>query len=136
VSKIVEFSEASNIGLHAMILIALAENGMNVLDIAEKTGASKYHIAKVMQRLAKENLVSSTRGPKGGFALRKHPSEINLLEIYECIEGKIVICNCLFDHVDHDMCPFAKCFMSNLTQTMLMHIKDYLNSRTLDSYLE
>lgn len=131
-SKIVTLSEAATIGLHAMVLIARAGEGMNVQTIAEKTGSSRHHIAKVMQRLAKDNFLTSTRGPSGGFVLKREPSEISLLEIYECIEGKIEISNC---PLDHNICAFEKCLMSNLTQTMTMQVRDYLNSRTLESYI-
>lgn len=131
-SKIVTLSEAATIGLHAMVLIARAGEGMNVQTIAEKTGSSRHHIAKVMQRLAKDNFLTSTRGPSGGFVLKRNPNEITLLEIYECIEGKIEVSNC---PLDHNICAFEKCLMSNLTQTMTMQVRDYLNSRTLESYM-
>ena len=71
-SKVVTLSEAASIGLHGMILIAKAENEMvNVLKIAELTGSSKHHVAKVFQRLVKIGLLNSFRGPNGGFSLRK-----------------------------------------------------------------
>jgi Rrf2 family protein len=131
-SKIVTLSEAATIGLHAMVLIARAGEGLNVQTIAEKTGSSRHHIAKVMQRLAKDNFLTSTRGPSGGFVLKRKPSDISLLEVYECIEGKIEVTNC---PLDHSICAFEKCLMSNLTQTMTLQVKDYLASRSLESYL-
>ncbi len=131
-SKIVSLSEAATIGLHAMVLIARAGEGMNVQTISEKTGSSRHHIAKVMQRLAKDNFLTSTRGPSGGFILKREPKEITLLEIYECIEGKIEVSDC---PLDHTICAFEKCLMSNITQTMTLQVRDYLQSRTLESYL-
>lgn len=131
-SKIITLSEASTIGLHAMVLIARSGEGMNVQTVADKTGSSRHHIAKVMQRLVKDNMLTSTRGPSGGFVLKKKPTEINLLQIYECIEGKIEITNC---PLDHEICAFEKCLMNNLTQTMTKQVIEYLESRTLASYL-
>ena len=131
-SKIITLSEASTIGLHAMVLIARSGEGMNVQTVADKTGSSRHHIAKVMQRLVKENLLTSTRGPSGGFVLKRKPTEINLLQIYECIEGKIEISTC---PLDHEICAFEKCLMNNLTQTMTKQVIEYLESRTLASYL-
>lgn len=131
-SKIITLSEASTIGLHAMVLIARSGEGMNVQTVADKTGSSRHHIAKVMQRLVKDNLLTSTRGPSGGFVLKKKPTEINLLQIYECIEGKIEISEC---PLDHEICAFEKCLMNNLTQTMTKQVIEYLESRTLASYL-
>lgn len=131
-SKIITLSEASTIGLHAMVLIARSGEGMNVQTVADKTGSSRHHIAKVMQRLVKDNMLTSTRGPSGGFVLKKKPTEINLLQIYECIEGKIEISNC---PLDHEICAFEKCLMNNLTQTMTKQVIEYLESRTLASYI-
>ncbi len=131
-SKVVTLSEASTIGLHAMVLIARAGEGMNVQTIADKTGSSRHHIAKVMQRLVKDNLLTSTRGPSGGFILKKDPDEINLLQIYECIEGEIEVSDC---PLDHEICAFEKCLMNNLTQTMTKQVIEYLESRSLASYL-
>jgi DNA-binding IscR family transcriptional regulator len=45
-SKVVTISEAASIALHGMILIARSEPSINVMQIAELTGASKHHVAK------------------------------------------------------------------------------------------
>ena len=66
-NKVVQLSEASSIGIHAMVLIAQSEVHMNVSDLAERIGASRNHLAKVMQRLVKDGFVKSSRGPTGGF---------------------------------------------------------------------
>ncbi|MDR3705411.1 MAG: Rrf2 family transcriptional regulator [Paludibacteraceae bacterium] len=131
-SKIISLSEAATIGLHSMVLIARSQEGMNVQSIADLTASSRHHVAKIMQRLAKDNFLISTRGPSGGFVLKKKPTEINLLDIYECIEGKIEISSC---PMDHQICAFDKCLMSNLTQTMTLQVREYLKSRTLESYI-
>lgn len=131
-AKIISLSEASTIGLHAMVLIARSTDGLNVQAISDKTGSSRHHIAKVLQRLVKENYLTSTRGPSGGFVLKKKPEEINLLQIYECIEGKIEISTC---PLDHEICAFEKCLFNSLTQQMTKQAIEYLESRTIASYL-
>jgi Rrf2 family protein len=40
-------------------------------------------------------LISSTRGPQGGFKLARPAGQIPLLSIYETIEGKIRPASCL-----------------------------------------
>ena len=80
-------SEAASIGIHSIVLIARAENGINAVKIAETTGLSKNHISKVLQRLVKNDLLKSVRGPAGGFTLKKPPENISLLDVYESIEG-------------------------------------------------
>ena len=65
--SILRISDAASLGIHACALIA--ENGkkkINVSVMADQLKASKAHLAKVMQRLVKSGIVSSTRGPLGG----------------------------------------------------------------------
>ena len=131
-SKVVAISEAASIALHGMILIARAKPSINVMQIAELTGASRHHVAKIMQRLAKNNYLSSHRGPSGGFMLKKPPEEITFLEIYEAIEGSIDITPC---PLDKKICPFDKCIMNNVTNQMTLKFREHLQNQTLDKYL-
>lgn len=127
-SKIVAYSEAVSIGIHSMVLISRSGEMMNALKIAEATGSSKHHVAKILQRLVKEGFLSSARGPSGGFRLNVNPSEISLLLIYEAIEGKIIISDCSNEHM---VCPFSKCIMGNVVSQMTQLFIDYLSTNTV-----
>ena len=131
-SKIVTLTEAASIALHGMIIVAKAEKMANVIHIAELTGSSKHHVAKIFQRLVKDNFLESHRGPTGGFTLKKSPKDISLLEIYESIEGKIEVTTC---PLDKHICPFDKCIMDNVTRKMTVDFRDHLKSHTLLDYL-
>ena len=132
-SKLVSLSEAASIGIHSMVLIARSEEKIiNVNRIAELTGASRHHIAKILQRLVKDKYLDSNRGPGGGFILNKEPSEINLLDIYECIEGQVEINEC---PLDRRICPFDKCITGNILNKITGELKSYLQKQTLDKYL-
>ncbi|MBL6963477.1 MAG: Rrf2 family transcriptional regulator [Bacteroidetes bacterium] len=132
-SKVVTISEAASIGLHGIILIAKSKKEMvNVVKIAELTGSSKHHVAKVFQRLVKLGFLNSFRGPSGGFTLRKAPDKITLLEIYEGIEGEIQDTKC---PMEHQVCPFEKCIFNEVTRKMTAQFKEYLQSKTLNDYL-
>jgi len=131
-SKVITLSEAASIGLHGMILVAKAPNSINVIKIAEQTNTSKHHVAKILQRLVKEGFLLSQRGPTGGFSLKKNPDDVNFLDIYEAIEGKIEISKC---PMDKKICNMEKCIMSNVTNRMAMEFREYLKSQTLSMYL-
>ncbi|HEX2936538.1 MAG TPA: Rrf2 family transcriptional regulator [Bacteroidales bacterium] len=131
-SKIFNLSDASSIAIHAMVLVAKNGESINVLKIAEATNTSRHHVAKVMQRLAKDGFVTSQRGPSGGFSLKKKPDEITFLNIYESIEGKIEIARCMFDT---PICPLGKCIMNNITNKMSVEFIDYLKSQTLSQFI-
>jgi len=131
-AKIVSLSEAGSIAIHAMVLIVKKNKMINVTEIANETGSSRHHVAKVMQRLVKDRYLASTRGPSGGFKLLKEPAEISLLDIYESIEGKIVPTACV---MEKPVCPFDKCIMDNIAKRLTNDFTSYLKSQTLDQYI-
>jgi Rrf2 family protein len=47
------------------------------------------YLLKIMQQLVKANVLSSKRGPRGGFMLARTPSKITMLEIIEAVEGPV-----------------------------------------------
>jgi Rrf2 family protein len=131
-SKLFNLSDAASIAIHAMVLVAKHKEGINVIKIAELTNTSKHHVAKVMQRLAKDGLVNSQRGPLGGFALKKEASEVTFLDIYESIEGKIEVTHCVFNT---PICPLEHCIMNNITSKISNEFIAYLKSQSLDKYV-
>jgi Rrf2 family protein len=131
-SKIVSLTEAASIALHGMIIVAKSDKLANVVQIAELTGSSRHHVAKIFQRLVKDNFLESHRGPTGGFTLRRDPATVTLLEIYESIEGKIEVTTC---PLDKSICPFGKCIMDNVTRQMTLDFKKHLEAHRLSDYL-
>lgn len=132
-SKIFTLSEAASIAIHGMVLIARAKNdGINAVKIAEFTGLSKNHISKVLQRLVKDDLLKSVRGPAGGFSLKKKPEEISLLNVYEAVEGSLDVNECPFDY---EICNYDKCMMGNVINKMTLDFKHYLQTQTLKDYM-
>ena len=51
--------------------------------ISVTQGVPVSYLAKVMRSLVRGGLVTSTLGRDGGYALRKDPAQITLLQIYE-----------------------------------------------------
>jgi Rrf2 family protein len=131
-SRIVQLSEAATIGLHSMVVIARAGELINVSNIAEQTGASRNHLAKVMQRLVKAGFVKSNRGPSGGFVLKKKAKEITVLQIYEAIEGKIETDGC---PMDQQVCPFNKCLIGGIVKNVSEDFIKYIKKTTLQDYI-
>lgn len=132
-SRIVQLSEAASLAIHSMVLIAQSKEQINVTQIAEKLGSSKNHLAKVMQRLVKDGLVKSTRGPSGGFVLKIPAEEITLLDIYQSIEGVIEEDGC---PLDRQICAFDKCLMGNLIYNLTQEFKKYFKNQKLSDFIK
>jgi Rrf2 family protein len=132
-SKPFVLSEAVSIGLHSMVIIARSDHQINVLEIADKTNTSKNHIAKIMQILVKKGFLASTRGPAGGFKLRKKPEEIKLLDVFESIEGKMEITEC---GMGYEKCPFDQCILGNFCRRITVEFKEFLEGHSLKDYMD
>jgi Rrf2 family protein len=133
-AHVIQFSEAAFIALHGMVIVAQSEKKelVNVIEIADRLNSSRHHVAKVMQRLVKDGYLNSHRGPTGGFTMKKRAEDINLLEIYESIEGKIDIGKC---PLDHPVCKFEKCIFNNVTMKMTEEFVDYMKKEKLSDFI-
>jgi Rrf2 family protein len=127
---ILKISEAASLAMHTMALLAHEPDRIHsVKGIAESLNVSRNHLSKVLQRLAKAGFVESTRGPKGGFVLSLPAREIALLDVYESIEGKLTVNECL---LEKRICNGSDCIFGDLLSDVQNWIKDFLSSRSLD----
>lgn len=110
VNGIIHLSDASLIAVHALAALA-SEPDRRVLgkDLAASMGASENHLAKVMQRLVRAELVLSVKGPHGGFRLARDPGAVTFREAIEAVDGPLTGDFCPFspDHCDPSACIFG-----------------------------
>lgn len=121
-----KISEAASLAIHALIILgAYPLRSIPVIEIAGTINVSKDHLAKVMQRLSRAGYVRSVRGPKGGFSLIKQAEDISLLEIYELIEGPLVIDDCL---LSDRLCGPGLCPLGGAIRDANTKLKEYFES--------
>ena len=82
-------TKKSEYALLSLIAIAKSDEPKNVDELSKELNISKSFLAKIMQNLAKQNLVVSHRGVNGGFALNKSWETITILEIVVAAEDKL-----------------------------------------------
>lgn len=90
-------SRTSQYAVQALIYMATQAAATPVLnkDIAAKLGVPAPYLAKILQSLAKGNLLFSFRGRLGGFCLRDSGEQITLMEILLLTEGPAFTESCL-----------------------------------------
>jgi len=54
-------------------------------------------LAKILQKLSKQNILESVHGPKGGYKLNDNYNNLTLIEFIEILEGPFGITGCLTD---------------------------------------
>lgn len=103
-------SRTSQYAVQALIYMATQPNASPVLnkDIAAQLGVPAPYLAKILQGLAKGNLLFSFRGRLGGFCLREAGDKITLMQILLLTEGPAFTQSCLLglkECSDETACP-------------------------------
>ncbi len=81
-------TKASEYAMLSLVLIAKQESLEDVDTLSTKLNISKSFLAKVLQALAKEGILKSFKGAKGGFRLDLNPDEISIKRVIEIVEKK------------------------------------------------
>jgi Rrf2 family protein len=125
------FTKRADYGLMAIHYIAIHED---LGAVSAKRISDEFHIpaellAKILQRLAKEKLITSTNGPKGGYVLARRPAEISVGDVVRVLEGPINIVSCLEASSD---CPqMAHCNLRRPVQKIQAAISQVLDTMSL-----
>ncbi|PPK60952.1 BadM/Rrf2 family transcriptional regulator [Malaciobacter marinus] len=82
-------TKKSEYALLSLISIARSDKPKNVDVLSKELNISKSFLAKIMQNLAKQDIVVSHRGVNGGFALKKSYDKLTILEITTAAEERI-----------------------------------------------
>ncbi len=123
---------STDYALRAMMHLAThwKDGAASARKLASEENISCPLVRKLMQKLIKTELVESSMGSKGGFSLSKQPSEINLLEIIETIQGPLRLNRCLSGV---DICPRQKsCPVSKKLAKLQKYMEKCLYGITLD----
>lgn len=127
-AELVRMSEATAIGIHAMLVLAEAGQPLPASATAGNLAVSQAHLSKVLQSLTRVGLLEARRGPNGGYALAKPQDEIRLLDIYEALEGPLRRDGCLFAK---PICRRRRCALGNTVAGVRSQIYTYLHDTTL-----
>lgn len=84
------FSNKVRYALRALIDLGLCNTSerISIREIAARQGIPEHFLQKVLMDLKDAGLVSSRKGPSGGFHLSKRLEEISLFDVVEALESK------------------------------------------------
>lgn len=85
-----KMSDGIEWAIHCCSLLAVLPEGaaLPVSALAEFFDVPQAYLAKHLQHLSRAEIVTSARGPGGGYSLARTPQEISLLDIVEAIDGR------------------------------------------------
>jgi len=107
---------------------------LTVKEMARRECISARYLEKLILSLKTAGLVTSARGPHGGYVLARSPSEIKLSEIVEALQGALSLVEC----VDHpEVCPRQElCVTYGIWKEMKDAMVGILESLTLQDLVE
>jgi Rrf2 family iron-sulfur cluster assembly transcriptional regulator len=92
----VKLSTQVDYAVRAVFELARYEPGtiLHTCDIAAAQSIPRSRLAKVVQDLAHAGLVRTQRGQRGGVMLARPADDITVRDVYEAVEGPILLCRC------------------------------------------
>ena len=108
---------------------------VNTKEIAEEHNIPGELLAKVLQTLAKHDLIESHNGPKGGYILGKDPKSITIAQVLEAIEGPLGIADCYHDKESSPCEQLEHCNIRTPLLKVQESIHQLLNSMTIENML-
>ena len=125
------FTKRADYGLMAVHYIAShgEEGAVSAKRIAEEFHIPQERLAKILQPLAKKQLIESHNGPKGGYVLTREPEQITVGQVLQALEGPVRIVSCM---VENDDCPqFSRCNLRRPVEKIQASISYFLDSVTV-----
>jgi Rrf2 family protein len=124
------FTKRADYGLMAIHYIAINDGfgAVSAKRIAEEFTIPPELMAKILQRLAKQGLIVSSNGPKGGYVLARRPTEITVGQVIRALEGPINIVSCL---EDADCPQMEKCNLRRPVHKIQAAITQVLDTMSL-----
>ncbi|MGD2141636.1 MAG: Fe-S cluster assembly transcriptional regulator IscR [Burkholderiales bacterium] len=119
----------------AMVDLAMSggERPVTLGDISERQKISLSYLEQLFGKLRRRELVSSVRGPGGGYRLTRPTRELSVGEIILAVDEPIDATQCGGKENCHDD---HKCITHDLWTDLNRHIFEYLGSVTLHDLVE
>lgn len=83
------YSRSAEYAIRALVHLATLSPGEYAMarNIAAEAGIPPHFLAKLLQEMARDGFLKSSKGPRGGFRLNQPPEGISMLRIVEAIDG-------------------------------------------------
>ncbi len=125
------YSKTCEHAIRALAYLASRPSGDLCLvdEIAEAENMPRPFTSKILRDLVRAGLLTSSRGPGGGYALAREPADVSLLEIQQIIDGVGNLDRCA---VGLAACnDYAPCPLHDEFKPLRESIRVYLQDTTL-----
>ncbi|PWL37362.1 transcriptional regulator [Flagellimonas aquimarina] len=130
-------SNSSKYAVKAVLYLALNSSESHKIlakDISSPTNIPKAYLAKVLQELSRHNIVSSVKGPGGGFYLSEDNKKIPIMKIIHVIDGDNRLTSCMLSLQECD--EENPCPMHDLVGNTKVNFVKNLEQNTVEDLVE
>lgn len=132
------FSRAAEYAIQAMLYLAKSGKSkgdanhsyVQTKEIADSHDIPYYFLAKIVQDLARAELISSSKGPAGGITLTRKPNEITILNIIAAVDSTKYLSRCVIGFPD--CAPETPCPLHYDWQEIKEKIFGVIEDKTLE----
>jgi len=97
----IRINRETDYGIGILSLMARSrETRFNAATLAEQRGLPLPVVSKILKHLARDGILVSYRGAKGGYGLARAPETVSVADIIAALEGPIQLTECAEDGTD------------------------------------
>jgi len=83
------------------------EGPLHIREISQAQDIPERFLEQILLNLKRSGYLRSKKGPRGGYYLAKHPSEINVADVIRAMDGPLAPIDCV-SVTAHETCPREK----------------------------
>jgi Rrf2 family transcriptional regulator, iron-sulfur cluster assembly transcription factor len=122
-----------------MAMIDIAQNGaaraVSLNEIAERQEISQEYLEQLFGKLRRAGIVTSSRGPSGGYQLARPSADILLSDVILAVDEPLRVTRCAGDAVDGCV-KGEKCCAHDVWSSLGRQMMYFLESITLEDVVE
>ena len=104
---------------------------VSLAEISERQNISLSYLEQLFARLRRNSIVTSTRGPGGGYSLSRPPEEISMAEIIVSVDESYDATSCGNEKTESTCSGAQQCLTHDLWSELSQEIHSFLNGISL-----
>lgn len=127
------FTKSFGYAIRGILYVALMSDEkkrVQIEEIAERLTVPKHFLGKIMNKVVKDKILNSTKGPYGGFSINEDTMSISLIRVLEVTDGleQFSVCGMGLRKCDHEHpCP---------VHHKLEHLRDDLKKALVETSIQ
>lgn len=106
---------------------------VSLADISVRQGISLSYLEQLFAKMRRNRLVSSTRGPGGGYSLQNSPENVSIADVISAVDEKMNVTN---KDVMDGSTDFEPCLTEQLWEELSEQIQNYLTTISLADMMQ